>query len=118
MIDLDSQEVLHWINVYAFTFSILIFSLAINCTFFIKDKVNRILSIIVFVTIICFLLNYNILGFSRLGYEQQYPLESFINLGFEKNIFFGIVPFSISLIALIILIIRLIYKRKNNTSST
>lgn len=112
MINLDSQEVLHWINVYAAIFSILILSLAVNFTFFIKDKVNRILSIIVFVTIICFLLNYNVFGFSRLGYEQQYPLESFINLGFEKNIFFGIVPFCISLIALIILIARLIYKRK------
>ncbi len=112
MIDIDSQEVLHWINVYAFTFSILILSLAINCTFFIKDKVNRVLSVIVCVTIICFLLNYNVFGYSRLGYEQQYPLESFINLGFEKNIFFGIIPFCISVVALIILIGRLIYNRR------
>lgn len=82
MINLDSQEALRWINIYAVIFSILILSLAINCTFFVKEKVNRILSIIVFVTIICFLLNYNVFGFSRLGYEQQYPLESFINLGF------------------------------------
>ena len=112
MIDLDSQEVLHWINVYAVIFSILILSLSINFTFFIKDKINRILSITVCITIICWLISNKVLIGSRLGYEQQYPLESFINLGFEKNIFFGIIPFCISLIALIILIGRLIYKRK------
>lgn len=114
MIDLDSPEVLHWINVYAVIFSVLILSLAVNCTFFIKDKINRILSIIVFITVICWFFSTKVLGSARLGYEQQYPLESFINLGFEKNIFFGIVPFSISVIALVILIIRLIYQRKKN----
>ena len=112
MIDLDSQEVLHWINVYGFVFSILILSLAINCTFFIKDRINRILSIIVCITIICWIFSNKVFGMARIGYQEQQPLESFIHLGFEKNIFFGIVPFSISLIALIILIGRLIYKRK------
>ncbi len=91
MIDLDSQEVLHWINIYAVIFSILILSLSINFTFFIKDKINRILSMIVCITVICWI---------------------FSNEVFEKNIFFGIIPFCISLIALIILIGRLIYKRK------
>ena len=43
----------------------------------------------------------------RLNFQKE-----IINLGFEKNIFFGIIPFCISLIALIILIGRLIYKRK------
>lgn len=112
MIDLDSQAVLHWINVYAFIFSILILSLAINCTFFIKDRINRILSIIVFITIICWVFSNKVFGLARIGYEQQEKLESFINLGFEKNIFFGIVPFCISVVALIILIGRLIYNRR------
>ena len=38
MIDLDSQEVLHWINIYAVIFSILILSLSINFTFLLKIK--------------------------------------------------------------------------------
>ena len=112
MIDLDSQEVLHWINIYAVIFSILILSLSINFTFFIQDKINRILSMIVCITVICWIFSNEVFALARIGYEQQYPLESFINLGFEKNIFFGIIPFCISLIALIILIGRLIYKRK------
>lgn len=114
MIDLESQEVLHWINIYAVIFSILILSLAINFTFFIKDKINRILSIIVCITIICWVISNKVFGLARIGYEQHDLLESFINLGFEKNIFFGFIPFCISLIALIILIARLIYKRKKN----
>lgn len=114
MINLDSQEVLHWINVYAFIFSVLILSLAVNFTFFIKDKIDRILSIIFLISVICWIFSAKVFGSARLGYEQQYPLESFINLGFEKNIFFGIVPFCISIIALIILIVRLIYKRKRS----
>lgn len=87
MINLDSQEVLHWINIYAVIFSILILSLAVNFTFFIKDKINRILAIFVLITIICWIFSNKVLGLARLGYEQQYPLESFINLGFEKIFF-------------------------------
>jgi predicted permease len=114
MIDLDSQEVLYWINIYAVIFSILIISLAINCTFFIKDIINRILATLIFITILCWILSNKVFGLARIGYEQQYPLESFINLGFEKNIFFGIVPFCISIIALILLIVRLVYFKKKS----
>lgn len=112
MIDIDSQETLQWINIYAFIFSVLILSLSINVTFFIKDRINRILSVLVATTIFCWIFSNKILGLARIGYEQQYPLESFINLGFEKNIWFGIFPFCISVIAFILLIFRVLYKRK------
>lgn len=87
MIDLDSQEVLHWINICAVIFSILILSLSINFTFLLKIKLIN-LSMIVCITVICWIFGNEVFALARIGYEQQYPLESFINLGFEKNMYF------------------------------
>lgn len=109
---MEVSEAQYWINVYGIVFSILVISLSINVTFFIKDRINRILSVLVATTIFCWILSNKILGLARIGYEQQYPLESFINLGFEKNIWFGIFQFCISVIAFILLIFRVLYKRK------
>ena len=71
MIDLDSQEVLHWINVYAVIFSILILSLSINFTSNIKNIVNRILLIIALTGIIRFLMNWFLFSEVYIGYTQQ-----------------------------------------------
>lgn len=113
MLGLELSEVEHWINVYGIIFSILVISLSINFTFFIKDKINRLLLILIFTAIITRIIN-RVFAITYIGLMEQQPLLTFIFKGTDRNIFSGLIPFCISLIALIILIARLIYKRKNN----
>lgn len=111
MLGLESSELQHWINVYGIIFSMLVLSLSANFTFFIKDKINRILAVIVCTAIITRVLNH-VFAISYIGLMEQDPLLTFIFKGTDKNIFSGIIPFFVSLIALILLIGRLIYGRK------
>ena len=111
MIDLDSQEVLHWINIYAVIFSILILSLSINFTFFIKDKINKVLSFFIFTGLYSFILSY-FFGKAFIGYTQQELLYKFIFEGYMAHLFYGNIYLSITLIMLIVLIIRVYLKRK------
>lgn len=111
MLGLELSEVEYWINVYGAIFSILVISLSINLTIFIKDKVNRILAILVCTAIITRIIN-RIFAMSYLGLMEQNPLLTFIFKGSDQNIFSGMIPFGISSIALILLVLRLIYTRK------
>ncbi|WP_336954081.1 hypothetical protein [Acinetobacter sp. AS167] len=113
MLGLELSEVQYWINVYGIIFSILVISLSINFTFFIKDKINRFLSILICTAIITRIIN-RVFAISYIGLMEQEPLLTFIFKGTDKNIFSGMIPFGISLIALIILIGRLIYNRRKN----
>lgn len=113
MLGLELSEVQYWINVYGIIFSILVISLSINFTFFINDKINRFLSILICTAIITRIIN-RVFAISYIGLMEQEPLLTFIFKGTDKNIFSGMIPFGISLIALIILIGRLIYNRRKN----
>ncbi|MDN5648617.1 hypothetical protein [Acinetobacter guillouiae] len=113
MLGLELSEAQYWINVYGIIFSILVISLSINFTFFIKDKINRFLSILICTAIITRIIN-RVFAISYIGLMEQEPLLTFIFKGTDKNIFSGMIPFGISLIALIILIGRLIYNRRKN----
>ena len=108
------ENIDHWINIYSIFFSVAIFSVAFNLSLWVKNIVNRILLVISLTGMIRFSLNWFIFPEASLGYTQQEEIASFIYQGFDRNIFSGPISFSISLIALIILITRLIYKRKNN----
>lgn len=114
MLGLELSEVEHWINIYGIIFSILVISLSINFTFFIKDKINRLLSILICTAIITRIIN-RVFAISYIGLMEQQPLLTFIFKGTDRNIFSGLIPFCISLIALIILVGRLIYQRKKLT---
>ncbi|SPL69731.1 hypothetical protein [Acinetobacter stercoris] len=116
MIDIYADDVIHWINVYAVIFSILILSLAINFTFFIKDYINRILTILVLVTVICWVINNYVFGYLSIAAEQQEDLASFIIAGFKGNIFYGLISLITSCFALIALIIRLIIQYSKSKS--
>ncbi len=113
MLGLELSEVQHWINVYGIIFSVLVVSVSINLTFFIKDKINRFLSIVICTAVITRVLN-RVFAIAYIGLMEQEPLLTFIFQGVDKNIFSGVIPFCISLVALIILIVRLIYKRKKS----
>lgn len=113
MLGLELSEAQYWINVYGIIFSILVISLSINFTFFINDKINRFLSILICTAIITRIIN-RVFAISYIGLMEQEPLLTFIFKGTDKNIFSGMIPFCISLIALIILIGRLIYNRRKN----
>lgn len=118
MLGLELSEVQHWINVYGVIFSLLILSLSINLTFFIKDKINRILAILVCTAIITRIIN-RVFAISYVGLMEQDPLLTFIFKGTDKNIFAGMVPFLVAVLALIVLIVRLfwMYQRKNKMES-
>ena len=113
MLGLELSEVQYWINVYGIIFSILVISLSIIFSFFSKDKINRFLSILICTAIITRIIN-RVFAISYIGLMEQEPLLTFIFKGTDKNIFSGMIPFGISLIALIILIGRLIYNRRKN----
>mgnify|MGYP000234278770 FL=1 len=108
MLGLELSEIQHWINVYGFVFSLLVLSLSINFTFFIKDKINRILAILVCTAIINRVIN-RVYGIAYVGVMEQDPLLTFIFKGTYASIFAGIIPFFISVVALILLIVRLVY---------
>ncbi len=106
MIDVYSPEVQHWINVYGVVFSLLVLSLSINFTFFIKDKINRVLAIIVCITIITRIIAH-VFDSTYLGLMEQDPLSTFMFKGTDQNIFKGLYQLGITVIAFIALIIRL-----------
>lgn len=112
MLGMELSEVEHWINVYGVIFSILVLSLSVNFTFFIKDKINRVLAILVCITIITRIIAH-VFAYSYLGLMEQDPLSTFIFKGTDKNIFKGLLPLGISVIAFIILIVRLVHMQKN-----
>lgn len=112
MLGLELSEVEHWINVYGIIFSILVISLSVNFTFFIKDKINRLLLVLICTAIITRIIN-RVFTISYIGLMEQQPLLTFIFKGTDRNVFSGLIPFCISLIALIILIGRLLYKKRS-----
>ncbi|MDY6457409.1 hypothetical protein SKM57_06410 [Acinetobacter faecalis] len=108
---MEISEAQYWINVYGIVFSILVISLSINFTFFIRDKITRILSIIVCTALITRVIN-KVFSMAYIGLMEQDPFLTFIFKGVDKNIFAGVTPFCISVIAFILLIFRVLYKRK------
>lgn len=111
MLGLELSEIQHWINVYGVVFSLLVLSLSINFTFFIKDKINRVLAILVCTAIITRIIN-RVYGIAYVGVMEQHPLLTFIFQGTNASIFAGIIPFCISVVALILLIVRLVCVKK------
>lgn len=111
MLGLELLEIQYWINVYGIVFSILVLSLSINFTFFIKDKINRVLAILVCTAIITRIIN-RVYGISYVGVMEQDPMLTFIFKGTDANIFAGMAPFIISVIALVVLITRILYQMK------
>ncbi|WP_288497333.1 hypothetical protein [uncultured Acinetobacter sp.] len=98
----------YWVNVYSVVFSILIISLSLNSIFFIKDKINKVLSFFVFTGLYSLILSY-FFEKSSIGYTQQEFLPTFIYNGYNSHIFQENI---FSLIALAILIIRLLINKK------
>ena len=80
MLGLELSEAQYWINVYGIIFSILVISLSINFTFFIKDKINRFLSILICTAIITRIIN-RVFAISYIGLMEQEPLLTFIFKG-------------------------------------
>ena len=101
----------YWINVYSAVFSILIISLSLNSIFFIKDKINKVLSFFVFTGLYSLILSY-FFEKSSIGYTQQELLPTFIYKGYNSHIFQGNTYLLITLVIFIILIIRLLTNRK------
>ena len=101
----------YWINVYSVVFSILIISLSLNSILFIKDKINKVLSLFIFTGLYSFILSY-FFGKAFIGYTQQELLYKFIFEGYMAHLFYGNIYLSITLIMLIVLIIRVYLKKK------
>lgn len=109
------ENIDHWINIYSIFFSVAIFSVAFNLSLWVKNIVNRILLIISLTGMIRFSLNWFIFPEASLGYTQQEEIASFIYQGFDRNIFSGIIPFLLTILSAVILIIRIIidyYKKR------
>lgn len=103
----------YYITVYSVILTLLIASLSLNSIFFIKDKVNKILSFFVFSGIYASIMGY-FFNYASIGYAEQDFLSTFIYKGYQNSLFRGAVLPTISLLSTITLIIRLIYKRKKN----
>ncbi|MDR6540748.1 hypothetical protein ABIC56_000251 [Acinetobacter bereziniae] len=103
----------YYITVYSVILTLLIASLSLNSIFFIKDKVNKILSFFVFSGIYASIMGY-FFNYASIGYAEQDFLSTFIYKGYQNSLFRGAVLPTTSLISTITLIIRLIYKRKKN----
>lgn len=109
------ENIDHWINIYSIFFSVAIFSVAINLSLWGKNIINRILLVIILIGMIRFSLNWFIFPEASLGYTQQEEIASFIYQGFDRNIFSGIIPFLLTILLAVILIIRIIidyYKKR------
>ena len=106
-----------WINLYSIFFSVSIFSVALNLSLWVENIVNRILLVIILTGIIRFSLNWFIFPEASLGYTQQEEMASFIYQGFDRNLFSGIIPFLLTILSAIVLIIRIIiyhYKKRQH----
>ena len=104
----------YWITVYSVIFTLLIASLSINSIFFIKDKINKVLSCFVFSGIYALVLSY-FFEKSSIGYTQQEVLPTFIYKGYNAYLFHGNIYLLCTLVALIILVVRLLISRKNRS---
>lgn len=102
----------YWIVIYAVIFTLLIASLSVNSIFFIKDRVNKILSFFVFTGIYSLILSY-FFEKASVGYMQQELLPKFIYEGYNAHLFKGTIYLAITLIILVILVVRLFMKRKS-----
>lgn len=108
---IESPEVQYWITVYATVFSVLILTCSITVTSLIKDIVLRVFAVISLNAVIAIALNWFVFGKAYIGHTQQEFLDSFIFLGFDKNIFFGPIYTIIALCSFIVLLILLFRKR-------
>ena len=103
----------HWISLYSWVFTILIISLSLNSVFFIKDKMNKFLSFIVFTGIYATIISY-FWKDSFWDHAEGNRLGDFIYKTYISHLFVGLIPFCISVIAFILLIVRVLYNWKNN----
>ena len=60
----------YWINIYSVILTLFITSLSLNSIFFIKDKINKVLSFFVFTGLYSLILSY-FFEKSSIGYTQQ-----------------------------------------------
>ena len=102
----------YYITVYSVILTLFITSLSLNSIFFIKDKINKVLSFFVFTGLYSLLLSY-FFGKAFIGYTQQELLFKFIFEGYKAHIFHGNIYLLITLVLFILLIIRLLINRKN-----
>ncbi|WP_217488296.1 hypothetical protein, partial [Acinetobacter bereziniae] len=67
----------YYITVYSVILTLLIASLSLNSIFFIKDKINKILSFFVFSGIYASIMGY-FFNYASIGYAEQDFLSTFI----------------------------------------
>ena len=103
--DVTHEQFDYWINFYSVIFTLLILSLSINLSFFIKNIWNRILSILVMNGIFSLILNY-FFAVPQIEYTQQHMFYVFIYKGYNQNLFGGFFTVIIAFIALLILLLR------------
>lgn len=103
----------YYITVYSIILTLFIASLSLNSIFFIKDKINKILSFFIFSGIYASIMGY-FFNYASIGYAEQDFLSTFIYKGYQNSLFRGTLLPTISVISTIIFLIRLIYKRKKN----
>ena len=84
--DVTSEQFDYWINFYSVIFTLLILSLSINLSFFIKNIWNRILSILVMNGIFSLILDY-FFAIPQVGYHEQRIFYVFIYKGYNQNLF-------------------------------
>lgn len=101
----------YYITVYSVILTLLIASLSFNSIFFIKDKINKILSFFVFSGLYASIMGY-FFNYASIGYAEQDFLSTFIYNGYQSSLFRGIVLPTISIISTIILLIRIVLKLK------
>lgn len=100
----------YYITVYSIILTLFIASLSLNSIFFIKDKINKILSFFIFSGIYASIMGY-FFNYASIGYTQQDFLSTFIYKGYQSSLFRGTLLPTISVISTIIFLIRLIYKK-------
>ena len=69
----------YWITVYSCIYLILIISLSLNSIFFIKDKINKVLTFFAFTGLYSFILSY-FFSYAYIGYIEQEPMARFIDI--------------------------------------
>ncbi|KAF1021919.1 MAG: hypothetical protein GAK29_03310 [Acinetobacter bereziniae] len=101
----------YWVILYSIIFSVLIASLSLNSTTWIKDKFNKILAFFVFTGLYSLTLSY-FFGKAFIGYTQQERLYTFIFDGYRHHLFHGNIYLILTCILFFILTIRLLRKRR------
>jgi hypothetical protein len=105
----------YYVTFYSIILTLVIASLSLNSIFFIKDKINKILSFFIFSGIYASIIGY-FFNYASIGYAEQDFLSTFIFKGYQSSLFRGTVLPIISIVSTIVLLIRLIYKRKKLNS--